>query len=141
MIFHLDDGSVVDGHITIPRRGMRMSDYLSASEREFINVESVTLTLPDDRSEYTPFIMIARKSIRMIKPGPRDEKERLEESVWGAGTAKDEEEPPKAPEPEPEPVDPRAKTGIYPPRNPALHVNRPPSGVHKVPEELKKKKS
>ena len=88
VIFHLDDGSTVEGHITIPRRGMRMSDYLSGSEREFINVAEATLTLGDGGgTEYSPFIMIARKSVRMIKPGPRDEGETGDMSAWDATPA------------------------------------------------------
>ena len=85
VIFHLDDGSTVEGHITIPRRGMRMSDYLSGSEREFINVAEATLTPGDGGgSEFSPFIMIARKSVRMIKPGRGDAGEAGDLSAWDA---------------------------------------------------------
>ena len=148
MIFHLDDGTIVDGQLTIPRRGMRMSDYLAGSEREFINVGSATLTFADDRSEYSPFVMIARKSIRMIKPGPRDEAESdgdlsaWEPSPTGVhatiprGTAPPQE--PKPPRQDP-PVE-RPGSGIYPPKVPAVHLNRPSSGSHEVPEELKDEK-
>ena len=138
VIFHLDDGSVVDGHITIPRRGMRMSDFLAGSEREFINVAAATLTLADeDSSSYSPFIMIARKSIRMIKPGPRDETGDM--SAW------DQQAQPPAPAqpppaPPPPPKDERPKSGIYPPREPAVHIKRQSSPAIEVPEELRKKK-
>lgn len=146
VIFHLDDGSTVDGHITIPRRGMRMSDYLSGSEREFINVAEATLTLADGGgSEYSPFIMIARKSIRMIKPGPRDEGEAGDLSAWdaspaGAAPPARPAAPPPAPAPPPKPDPDRPASGIYPPRQPATYLNRPPSGTHSVPEELQEKK-
>ena len=145
VIFHLDDGSTVDGRITIPRRGMRMSDYLAGSEREFINVAGATLTLGDGSgSEYSPFIMIARKSIRMIKPGPRDEAEG-DLSVWDTASAPppppaEKPAPPKPADKPEEEVDPRKKTGIYPPREPAVHIQRQSSPSIKVPEELRKKK-
>ena len=144
VIFHLDDGSTVDGRITIPRRGMRMSDYLSGSEREFINVAGATLTLGDGSgSEYSPFVMIARKSIRMIKPGPRDEAEG-DLSAWEAAHTPPAPQPQSKPapvdRPKEEPVDPRKKTGIYPPREPAVHIKRQSSPSIEVPEELRKKK-
>lgn len=145
VIFHLDDGSTVDGRITIPRRGMRMSDYLSASEREFINVAGATLTLGDGTgSEYSPFIMIARKSIRMIKPGPREEAEGGDLSVWETvptpAAPGPQSKPASSDKPPPAPVDERAKSGIYPPREPAVHIQRQSSPSIQVPEELQKKK-
>ena len=146
VIFHLDDGSTVDGKITIPRRGMRMSDYLSGSDREFINVAAATLTLGDGSgSEYSPFIMIARKSIRMIKPGPREEAEG-DLSMWDPTPSGVHSVPPGAAreakaEPKPAPKDERPKSGIYPPREPAVHIQRQSSPAHQVPEELRKKKS
>lgn len=143
VIFHLDDGSIVDGNITIPRRGMRMSDFLTGSSREFINVSAATLTHPDDRSEYSPFIMIARKSIRMIKPGPRDEAE-AQKDLWEARPESGVLPAiPPGTEPTAEAEDDdsgRSKSGIYPPKVPAVHLNRPPSGVHQIPDELKPKK-
>lgn len=144
MIFHLDDGSIVDGKLTIPRRGMRMSDYLAGSEREFINVGAATLTLGDGSgSEYSPFIMIARKSIRMIKPGPREDAESdlsAWETVPTGPTPKPQERPspPKPPDEKPPPD--RPPSGIYPPREPAVHIQRQSSPAHEVPEELRKKK-
>jgi hypothetical protein len=157
VIFHLDDGSSVDGRITIPRRGMRMSDFLAGSDREFINVEGATLTLPDASSEYSPFVMVARKSIRLIKPGLRDENEAVGDmAAWQATPAQGhpiieegDEQPAARPISRPPPSskptrledDPaRAGSGIYPPSEPARHVNRPPSGVHAVPDDLRDKK-
>jgi hypothetical protein len=130
---------------------MRMSDYLTGSDREFINLAAVTVTLADGSSEESPFVMIARKSIRMIKPGQRSDDEPIADlAAWQPTPAAGNPIIPRGAVPPPEagltaPAEPdkpeRPKSGIYPPSEPARHLNRPPSGIQEVPPELRDDKN
>lgn len=65
----LDDGTRVEGAVTVPRRGARLSDFLAQSDREFITVGNATITLPSGGVEQVPFAMIARHAVKMVTPG------------------------------------------------------------------------
>ena len=69
MLFLLEDGTRVEGSVTVPRRGARMSDYLAGSDREFFTVGSATLTYPGGETDEVGFVMIAKRVVKMILPG------------------------------------------------------------------------
>ena len=65
----LEDGARVEGSVTVPRRGARLSDFLAQSDREFFTVANATLRWPSGDSEEAGFVMIARRFVRMVMPG------------------------------------------------------------------------
>ena len=60
----------IEGKLTLPREGYRsrLSDYVNQRDREFFAVNDATLTALDspDQVEQVPFIMVARRHIRLV---------------------------------------------------------------------------
>jgi hypothetical protein len=66
----------VEGKLTLPKEGYRsrLSDHLNRRDQEFLSVIDAKLTALDG-SGYTwsaPFIMLARRHVRLILPGPEE---------------------------------------------------------------------
>jgi hypothetical protein len=60
------------GDLTLPREGYRsrLSDYVNQRDREFFSIQDATMTAldpPNDVQE-RPFVMVARRHIRLIAP-------------------------------------------------------------------------
>jgi hypothetical protein len=62
----------IQGNLTLPREGYRsrLSDYVNQRDREFFSIQDATMTALDNPSEVQehPFVMIARRHIRLIAP-------------------------------------------------------------------------
>jgi uncharacterized protein DUF6812 len=62
----------IEGNLTLPREGYRsrLSDYVNQRDREFFSIQDATMTALDNPSEVheRPFVMIARRHIRLIAP-------------------------------------------------------------------------
>jgi hypothetical protein len=62
----------IQGNLTLPREGYRsrLSDYVNQRDREFFSIQDATMTSLDNPSEVHehPFVMIARRHIRLIAP-------------------------------------------------------------------------
>ncbi len=60
----------IEGKLTLPSEGYRsrLSDYVNQRDREFFAVNDATLTALDapDHVEQVPFIMVARRHIRLV---------------------------------------------------------------------------
>jgi hypothetical protein len=63
----------IEGNLTLPAEGYRsrLSDYVNQRDREFFSIQDATLTALDspERVEQMPFVMVARRHIRLIAPG------------------------------------------------------------------------
>jgi hypothetical protein len=59
----------VEGDVTVPRRGARLSDFLAQSDRDFITVANARITLLGGDAEDVPFAMLARRFVKMVTPG------------------------------------------------------------------------
>ena len=70
VVFVLDDGTRVEGNVTVPRRGARLSDFISASDRDFFTVAKARIVQTDGKIEDVAFMMIARRFVKMVRPGP-----------------------------------------------------------------------
>jgi hypothetical protein len=68
-VFVLDDGTRIEGSVTVPRRGARLSDFLAQSDREFITVSEAKITLPGGEADEVPYAMLARRFVKMVTPG------------------------------------------------------------------------
>jgi hypothetical protein len=64
----------IEGDLTLPAEGYRsrLSDYVNQREREFFSVEAATVTALDEpgRTERIPFVMVARRHVRLVSPAP-----------------------------------------------------------------------
>jgi hypothetical protein len=62
----------IQGNLTLPREGYRsrLSDYVNQRDREFFSIQDATMTALDSPNlvEQHPFVMIARRHIRLISP-------------------------------------------------------------------------
>jgi hypothetical protein len=60
----------IEGKLTLPREGYRsrLSDYVNQRDREFFAVSDATLTALDrpEDVEHVPFLMVARRHIRLV---------------------------------------------------------------------------
>jgi Family of unknown function (DUF6812) len=67
----------IEGHLTLPREGYRsrLSDFVNQRDREFFSIQDATLTALDAPHEVQqlPFLMIARRHIRLIAPTTRQD--------------------------------------------------------------------
>jgi hypothetical protein len=65
----------IEGQLTLPAEGYRsrLSDYVNQRDREFFSIQDATLTSLDhaDNVQQMPFLMVARRHIRLIAPGDR----------------------------------------------------------------------
>ena len=65
----------IEGHLTLPAEGYRsrLSDYVNQRDREVFSIQDATLTSLDqpDNVQQMPFLMVARRHIRLIAPGDR----------------------------------------------------------------------
>jgi hypothetical protein len=68
-VFLLEDGTRVEGTVTVPRRGVRLSDHIAQSDREFFTISSAKVTLPTGETNDVGFVMIARRFVKMVVPG------------------------------------------------------------------------
>ena len=63
----------IEGQLTLPREGYRsrLSDYVNQRDREFFSIQDATLTSLDSAQtvQQLPFLMVARRHIRLIAPG------------------------------------------------------------------------
>ena len=63
----------IEGQLTLPAEGYRsrLSDYVNQRDREFFSVQDAKLTSLDspEKVEQMPFVMVARRHIRLIAPG------------------------------------------------------------------------
>ena len=64
----------IEGKLTLPREGYRsrLSDYVNQRDREFFSIQDATVTSLDGRGEaqQVEFVLVARRHIRMVVPGP-----------------------------------------------------------------------
>ena len=62
----------IEGKLTLPREGYRsrLSDYVNQRDREFFSIQDAVMTALDEPHEVQehPFVMIARRHIRLIAP-------------------------------------------------------------------------
>jgi hypothetical protein len=62
----------IQGNLTLPREGYRsrLSDYVNQRDREFFSIQDAVMTALDEPHEVQehPFVMIARRHIRLIAP-------------------------------------------------------------------------
>lgn len=68
-MFVLEDDTRIEGSVTVPRRGARLSDFLAQSDREFITISDASITHPGGDSDRVPFAMIARRLVKLVTPG------------------------------------------------------------------------
>ena len=65
----------ISGKLTLPAEGYRsrLSDYVNQRDREFFSIQDATLTSLDrpENVQQMPFLMVARRHIRLIAPGDR----------------------------------------------------------------------
>ena len=69
VVITLEDGTRIEGTITMPRRGARLSDFLANSDREFFTVADARITLPGGEAEDVGFALIAGRFVKMVTPG------------------------------------------------------------------------
>jgi uncharacterized protein DUF6812 len=64
----------VEGDMTLPKEGhrSRLSDHINRRDQEFFTIQDARLTLLDgsDGDWSVPVLMLARRHIRLIAPGP-----------------------------------------------------------------------
>jgi hypothetical protein len=62
----------IEGNLTLPREGYRsrLSDYVNQRDREFFSIQDATMTAldPPNHVQERPFVMVARRHIRLIAP-------------------------------------------------------------------------
>jgi hypothetical protein len=66
----------VEGKLTLQKEGYRrrLSDHLNRRDQEFLSIVDAQLTALDDsgNSWSAPFLMLARRHVRLITPGPEE---------------------------------------------------------------------
>ena len=66
----------IEGNLTLPREGYRsrLSDYVNQRDREFFAIQDATVTALDSPGDVqrTPFMMVARRHVRLITPARAD---------------------------------------------------------------------
>jgi hypothetical protein len=64
----------IEGKLTLPREGYRsrLSDYVNQRDRDFFAMNDATLTSLDapDQVHQLPFLMVARRHIRIVTIAP-----------------------------------------------------------------------
>jgi hypothetical protein len=68
VVITLEDGTRIEGTITMPRRGARLSDFLAQSDREFFTVADARITLPSGEAEEVSFALLAGRFVKMVTP-------------------------------------------------------------------------
>jgi len=66
----------IQGHLHLPAEGYRsrLSDYMNQREAEFLPMTDCTITTLETESERTvPFLLVARRHVRMIAPLDADQ--------------------------------------------------------------------
>jgi hypothetical protein len=61
----------IEGHLHLPAEGYRsrLSDYMNQREAEFLPMTDCTITTHDSAQErMVPFLLVARRHVRMIAP-------------------------------------------------------------------------
>jgi uncharacterized protein DUF6812 len=63
----------IEGKLTLPREGYRsrLSDHVNTPDRDFFAIQDAKVTNLDapEHSYETPFMMVARRHIRLVAPG------------------------------------------------------------------------
>jgi uncharacterized protein DUF6812 len=67
----------VEGDMTLPKEGhrSRLSDHINRRDQEFFTIQDAHLTLLDGSEGEgwsVPVLMLARRHIRLVAPGPED---------------------------------------------------------------------
>ena len=63
----------IEGKLTLPSEGYRsrLSDFVNQRDREFFSIQDATVTPLDGSTEPNgvPFLLVARRHIRVVVPG------------------------------------------------------------------------